>query len=78
VVVKKNPESFSSMSASRISPVEVTDVVVVVAIALESWSQQSYLFEQPPCVRHGSPAGTADAQSCPRQRTRLWFDAPAT
>jgi len=34
-VVKANPESFSSMSASRISPVAVLEVVVVVAIAVE-------------------------------------------
>jgi hypothetical protein len=77
-VVNANPGSFSSMSASRISPVPVLDVVVVVAIALESWSQQSYLFEHPPWVRQGSPAGTAEAQLADRHRTRLWFVPPWT
>src|SRR6266481_6222833 len=69
-VVNVNPESLSSMSASRIWPVDELDVVVVVAIAVESPSQQSYLFEQPPSVRHGSPRGTAEAQLSVRQRTR--------
>src|SRR6267143_1158479 len=77
-VVKEKAGSLSSMSASRISPVEVTDVVVVVAMALESPSQQSYLFEQPPWVRQGSLAGTADAQLAGRQRTRLRFVPPGT
>src|SRR5437660_120972 len=77
-VVKSNAGSLSSMSASRISPVEVTDVVVVVAIALDSPSQQSYLLEQPPSVLQGSFAGTAEAQLCLRQRTRLRFVVPAT
>src|SRR2546421_10673912 len=75
-VVKEKAGSLSSMSASRISPVEVTDVVVVVAMALESPSQQSYLFEQPPWVRQGSFAGTADAQLWVRHRMRFRFDAP--
>jgi len=77
-VVNANPKSFSSMSASRISPVDVTAVVVVVAIALESPSQQSYWLEQPPWVRHGSPAGTAEAQLAVRQRTRFWLAPPWT
>src|SRR5207245_3648856 len=75
-VVKVKAGSLSSMSASRISPVEVAAVVVVVAMALESPSQQSYLFEQPPWVRQGSFAGTAEAQVCVRQRTRLRFVTP--
>jgi len=66
------------MSASRISPVEVTEVVVVIAMALESPSQQSYLFEQPPCVRQGSFAGTTEAHFRVRQRTRLRFVPPWT
>src|SRR5258705_12402180 len=66
------------MSASRISPVELTDVVVVVAMALESPSQQSYLFEQPPWVRQGSFAGAADAQVAGRQRTMLRLVPPGT
>src|SRR5438094_5703720 len=60
-VVNANPASFISMSASRISPVEVRAVVVVVAMAIESPSQQSYLFEQPPNLRQSSSNGTAEA-----------------
>jgi len=77
-VVKANAASFSSMSVSRISPVEVTEVVVVIAMALESPSQQSYLFEQPPWVRQGSFAGTAEAHAAFRQRMRLRFVPPWT
>ena len=71
--------SFSSMSVSRISPVRLLAVVVVVAITLspcKPLSQQSYLLEQPPCVRQGSFAGTTSRQALLRQSTRLWFAAP--
>src|SRR5437868_13486378 len=65
--------SFSSMSVSRIRPVRLSAVVVVVAITplpLLS-SQQSYMFEQPPCLRQGSFAGTTSRQAGVRQSTRL-------
>src|SRR5215831_2516416 len=77
-VVKWNPKSFSSMSASRISPVDVREVVVVVAVALESPSQQSYLLLQPPWVWQSSPDGTTAAQLFVLHSTRLWFVAPWT
>jgi len=71
-VVKANA-SFSSMSVSKISPVDRLVVVVVVAIAPGPLSQQSYLFPQPPCERQLSPAGTTLVQERLRNRTRLWF-----
>src|SRR3954463_14339729 len=77
VKVKRLPfeagESFSSMSVSKISPVERLVVVVVVAITPSPFSQQSYLFPQPPVVRQLSLAGTTWEHDRLRNRTRLWL-----
>src|SRR5438105_13633930 len=68
--------SLISMSASKIWPVLALKVVTVVAITVLPRSQQSYLFEQPPCERQGSFAGTTVAQLAVRKRTRLRLRLP--
>jgi len=68
--------SLISMSVSWICPVELVEVVVVVAMTASPLSQQSYWLEQPPLLTQGSLAGTAVLQLCVRKNTRLWLVSP--
>jgi len=70
--------SFSSMSLSKISPLNLFEVVVVVAITASPWtsSQQSYAFPQPPDERQGSFVGTTSLHAWVRNSTRLWLVPP--
>src|SRR5712664_2120031 len=66
-VVNANPESFSSMSASRISPVAVLEVVVVVAMALEYQDRPGELSQTP---RRRQPDPGPRLQGCVRDSWR--------
>src|SRR6185295_1418136 len=68
-------EAFSSMSASKMRPVRMLKVVVVMAMLPAANWKQSYLLPHDPSLKQGSPLGAPPGplHRCGRNRTRFWL-----